>query len=356
MPRRLLTVLLVLGLLPFIWLRDPPRPPNRSQSVTLTALPLPRASQLGPLRLTGAWHLTSVNTAFGGFSALILPRPGQMTAFSDGGMRLDMPLPGQSGAVRITDLVAKDATLKAARDIEAATFDPATGQMWLTLEGRNVFMRLADPAARPAVIAAPELAGWAQNSGAEAMTRLADGRFLVLAEDGSGSHEGRLLPRAPDGQDRAMRFRFVGPDGFRPTDLAQLPDGRVLILLRELRWPMPPRFGTRLILADPSAIRPGKEWRGVVLGGLDGSGLEDNYEGLAIAAGPGDRVTAWVMSDDNSAATQRTLLLRLEFRLSDLPPRSRCTRAAGKAKGARQTGRPCLVQRRPRGPAANQAA
>ena len=153
------------------------------------------------------------------------------------------------------------------------------------------------------------------------MTRLSDGRFLVLAEGGGPAHEGRLLPRAPDGTDRSLHFRYVAPSGYRPTDVAQLPDGRVLILLRELRWPMPPRFGTKLVLADPATIRRGQDWSGTVLASLDGTGLEENYEGLAIEAGAGDTLNAWLISDDNSAATQRTLLLRLQFRLGDLPPR-----------------------------------
>ncbi len=323
MLRRILSALIVFGLLPVIWLRDPPRPADHSQSVRIVPLPLPSGARLGPLRLTGAWQLTSPNSLFGGFSALVLPRPGQLTAFSDRGIRLDMPLPGQAGPVRIADLIAGDAALKASRDVEAASLDPVAGRIWLTLEGRNLFMRLDSDRARPVVVPAPELAGWSQNSGAEAMTRLADGRFLVVAEEGRSSHAGRLLPRTPDGKDRAIRFRFAASGGYKPTDMAPLPDGRVLTLLRELRWPMPPRFGTRLVLADPAAIRAGGEWRGIVLGGLDDTGLEDNYEGLAIATGPKGGVTVWLMSDDNGAATQRTLLLRLELRLADLPPRHR---------------------------------
>ena len=331
MPRRLPIVLLVLGLAPVIWLREPVPPPNSSQSVKAAELPLPGAALLGPFRLVGAWRLTSANTTFGGFSALVRSAPGRLTAFSDTGVRLDMPMPGQHGPVRIAPLIPRKGGMKAYRDVEAAAFAPADGTFWVALEGRNLFMRLDPGQQAPAVIAGPELAGWSKNSGAEAMTRLADGRFLILAEGGDDAHEGRLLPRAPDGTDQAMRFRFIAPDGFRPTDVAELPDGRVLILLRELRWPMPPRFGTRLVLADPATIRAGGEWRGQVLASLDGTGLEENYEGLAIEPGADGALVAWLISDDNDAATQRTLLLRLQFRLSDLPPRLR--QAKQKAPG-----------------------
>jgi hypothetical protein len=232
-----------------------------------------------------------------------------------------MPQPGQQGPVRIGPLMPRRGALKASRDIEAAAFDPVSGQFWLALEGRNLFMRTMPSNALPATIKGPELAGWATNSGAEAMARLTDGRFLILAEGGGPDHAARLLPHAPDGTDRALRFRFAAPDGYLPTDTAQLPDGRVLILLRELRWPMPPRFGTRLVLADPAAIRQGGKWPGQVIANLDGTGLEENYEGLAIEPGADGQVLAWLISDNNGAVTQRTLLLRLEFRLSDLPPR-----------------------------------
>ena len=128
------------------------------------------------------------------------------------------------------------------------------------------------------------------------MVRLADGRFLILAEGGNPEHAALLLPAAPDGKDRALRFRFIAPAGYRPTDMAQLPDGRVLIVLRELRWPMPPRFGTRLVLADPAMIRASGDWRGQVLTGFDGSGLEENYEGLAIEPGADGVLNAWLIS------------------------------------------------------------
>lgn len=319
MLRRITIILLMIGLAPVIWLRDLPQPEDESQSFVAQPLALPPLRQLGPFELTGAWHLTSANSSFEGFSTLAVPSPGRFTAFSDTGVRLDLPQPGLAGAVRIAPLTPRRGALKAYRDVEAATLDPTNGAFWLALEGRNLFMRSAPGGGPPVTIAGPELAGWESNSGAEAMARLADGRFLILAEGGTAFHEGRLLPHAPDGTDRALRFRFRAPEGYRPTDAAQLPDGRVLILLRQLRWPMPPRFGTRFMLADPAGIRAGAEWSGQVLAGLDWTGLEDNYEGLAIERAANGKIVAWLISDDNGAVTQRTLLLRLEFRLADLP-------------------------------------
>lgn len=318
--------MLLLSVAPVIWLREPVPPTNASQSATAVPLPLPIDRALGLFRLTGAWQLTSPNSDFGSYSALVRSGPGRLSAFSDAGVRFDLPMPGYPGGVRIVRLLPRYKGVKSSRDVEAASLDQDGVAVWLTLERRNVFLRTGPGQIQPAVIASPELAGWSDNSGAEAMTRLSDGRFLVLAEGGGPAHAGRLLPRAPDGTDRSMHFRFIAPDGYRPTDTAQLPDGRVLILLRELRWPMPPRFGTKLVIADPDTIRAGGDWSGSVLASLDGTGLEENYEGLAIEPGADGTINAWLISDDNSAATQRTLLLRLQFRMTDLPPR------AGQAK------------------------
>jgi hypothetical protein len=111
--------------------------------------------------------------------------------------------------------------------------------------------------------------------------------------------------------------------------MAELPDGRILILTRRLRWPMPPRFGTWMVLADPREIEPGQSWHGTPLVSLDGTGLEENYEGLAIEPLVGGKLAVWLISDSNGAVTQRTLLLRLELDPADLP----ATRAKQKAPG-----------------------
>ena len=74
-----------------------------------------------------------------------------------------------------------------------------------------------------------EMRGWPQNTGPEAMVRLADGRFVILSEsyagweDGSG-HPALLFAQDPAAVQRAVRFRFAGAAGYRPTDMAQKAD------------------------------------------------------------------------------------------------------------------------------------
>lgn len=334
--RRFLLFLLVLALAGTVWLRDPPHSHNPSQAVTVTALPLAGAAavNLAPFRITGAWQLSSANSNFGGYSALVVPARGWLRAYSDLGQRLELPQPGQPGQPFQAGLFGPEAHAKSMRDVEAASRDPLTGETWLTAEGANVLLRL-DSRARVAARFKPrEMRQWSVNSGAEAMLRRRDGSFLVLAEAyarlGWTGHEALHIAPATDGSPGvAERFVFEGPAGFRPTDMAELSDGRVLILTRRLRWPMPPRFGTWLVLADPREIMPGQSWQSTPLVSLDGTGLEENYEGLAIEPLVDGRLAVWLISDSNGAVTQRTLLLRLELDPADLP----ATRAKQKAPG-----------------------
>lgn len=325
MIRRALILLVALGLAPGLWLRSPPQRPNHLQAVEF--LPVPRGDQCcsyGPLRLTGAWRLTSLNTDFGGWSALLVTRPGRLLAFSDRGYWLDFPQPGQHGALRLAAVFPDKAQYKENRDIESATRDPADGRIWIALEGRNAVSR-HDASLRGEAIRQPEeMRGWPLNSGPEAMLRLADGRFVAVSEAasewGGTIHPALLFPADPTGPGAARGFGFEGPEGYRPVDMAQLPDGRVLVLMRHLRWPMPARFLIKLAIADPAEIAPGKVWRAREIADLDTGPLAtDNFEGMAVESAAGrDRdgtVVVWLISDDNSAVTQQTLLWRLE-----LPP------------------------------------
>ena len=49
----------------------------------------------------------------------------------------------------------------------------------------------------------------------------------------------------------------------------------------------------------------------------------DNYEGLAVAPGPDGALVLWLISDDNKATFQRTLLLKLLWRPSDSNEKAR---------------------------------
>ena len=313
--RPVLAVLVALALVPGTFLRDDPADDVRA--ILVAKRIAPGQATLGPFAIEAVWHLTSPNTHFGGFSALIAPAGGNLVAISDRGrwMRFAAPTEGLV-PVRFGALGGEVEAEKRAVDAEAAAH--WRGTTWIAYERSNSIERhdRADFIA-PRTAAPPQMARWPGNRGAEAMARLADGRFLVIGEGapewtGEG-YPALLFAGDPVEGAAAIAFDFVPPKGFRATDAAALPDGRVLILLRRIDRYLPPRFSAALMLADPAAIRAGRAWRGEVLATIDGALPRDNFEGLAVVPGAGGALTLWLIADDNTAALQRTLLYKLRW-------------------------------------------
>lgn len=319
--RRLLAGLLLIAVLPVSFLREAPPPSDYTQRIAITPVPLPPAAaskpHLGAFRLEGVWRITSRNPMFGSYSTLTRLSDGRFLAVSDSGYALRFSAPGETRRpVRIDDLGVRTSRLKKERDAEAAAYDPATGRIWIGWEGANAITRFSPDLGREASSRPPAMQRWSANSGAEAMARLADGRFLVLAEGFTGmfedrEHPGLLFPGDPTGSGRPIRFRLKGAADFSPTDVAQLPDGRLLVLMRRAVWPMPFRFVGRIELADPAAIRPGATMTARTVAYLSSSLPVDNFEGIVAEPRADGKVTVWLISDDNNAVTQRTLLWKL---------------------------------------------
>jgi hypothetical protein len=318
--RRLLAILLVaLAFSPGLLWRAAPHADAGPHPITIRPLALPANSQLAPgLTVAGGWQLASRDETFGGYSALLTLPQGKLLAVSDRGrfLRIGMPtLP--SIRVRIGAVGPADYLGRRSLDAESATRDPASGTIWLGYESTNTIRRYgADLGASQAVRPA-EMRSWPANRGPESLVRLADGRFIVLSEAVSEGpqpvSEGLLFPGDPVEGAAPMVFRFVPPAGFRPTDIAQLPDGRVVILLRKLNIGLPPWLVSRLVVADPATIAGGEEWAWQPLTEIRGPLPRENYEGLAIEPRANGAARLWLISDDNRAAFQRTLLLALDW-------------------------------------------
>lgn len=321
---RFLAIALALAAAPGTWLRSPEPPPNHEQALRLVPLTA-GVERIGPFRIAGVWQLTSLNSLFGSYSAMVAPAPGQLLAFSDRGDFLEFGAPGSDPApVRIGTVPGKTRRSKHYRDIESASRDAVTGRIYVALEGRNAVARYGPGLTFEALRWVPEMHRWRDNSGPEAMVRLDDGRFVVLCECAtgwlaSGLHRGLLFAGDPTAEGAGQAFTFGGAEGYRPTDMAELPDGRVLVLVRRVTWPMPPRFEAKLLLADPAEIRAGSIWQASELADISGPMPIDNFEALAVTSGEDGTLIAWLMSDDNQALSQRTLLLKLIFSLKDLP-------------------------------------
>ena len=292
----------------------------------MAALRIPETADLAPhlgaFRLEGAWHLRSRFDTFGGYSALLIDEAGHFTAFSDNGTWLHLARPGAAPFAPLAGLTVPDlAAADESTDTESVAHDPDTGAMWTGWETSNLIIRHDARGRETGRVKPSAMAGWPVNKGAEAMVRLADGRFVVLCECfapwSRQHHPAVVFAGDPvDGTQPASGFRFVGLPNFRPVDMAQLPDGRVLVLMRRLIWPMPPRFAGAILVADPAQIKADGEWHGTVVARLSSSLGVDNFEAMAIEPGAIEpradgAVTVWLLSDDNRAVTQRTLLWKL---------------------------------------------
>lgn len=320
--RRLLPaalIFLTLGPVPGTHYRYPAV--DRSQSANARALVYP-AGTSGSLRFVRGWRLASPNSFFGGFSALARLGPGRFLLLGDNGhwVRLTLGEGGVEAAVIATlPLPPRNPGSKAFTDSEAAAVDPASGKIWVALEGIDQIWRL-DPALThiESQNKSPQLAHWPANRGAEAMARLADGRTVVFSEDADDDDRGRealLFTGDPAARGkRGIRFFYDAEGKGQVSDAAPLPDGRLLLVHRSLG--LSPLFTTTLGIVDPADITEDGVIRSVTIGTVP-EALRENYEGAAVSVADG-RTYLWLVSDDNFNSWQRSLLL--QFELVGLPP------------------------------------
>lgn len=278
----------------------------------------PATRRIGALTFLGGVRLTSPDVAFGGFSALAV-RGDRFTLLSDGGnvATFRMDAHGAVSAPRFGALPAGPGTgwRKLDRDSESLVIDPVTGVAWVGFERANAIWRYAPGFGRAeGAVRPPEMRRWRANGGPESMARLSDGRVLVIAEERTRGPGRQALLFAGDptlGGGRPLRFRYMPPAGFDPSDVTQLPDGRVLVLNRW--WGLPLRFRSALVVFDPRRVRPGAVVAGEEIARLAPPLQHQNFEGVAATVEAG-RTMLWLVSDDDQNAWEQTLLLK--FRLN----------------------------------------
>lgn len=304
---------------------------NYAVAATATKIALdPAQPQIGALTVIEAWRIDSPHSGFGGWSALALTGPRRFLLVSDSGWtaRFTLGAAGEIGALAIAPLLGTRNSTKSRRDVESITLTPL-GDVVAGFENTNKVRRYDGALTRELAAAKPTaMARWRGNAGAEAMTRLGDGRWLAIAE-GPRAHGGQskavVFDRVPsDAAAVATRFAYDPQGKGAVTDAATLRDGRVVIVHRRFRLPF--GFTSTIALADPGRIAPGARWTSKTIGVIDAAPLSDNFEGVAIdpdaACG-----CIWMISDDNQSSWQSTILLKLR-----LPGVSRVARAQKKRR------------------------
>lgn len=313
--------------------REPKPRPNKEFSLNFIPVELPQDSEilkdLGPFQLEAIWEVRGGHDDFQGFSSLALLPSGQLLSATDSGSLLRFTPPTDADQ-HATDPHAQFQRIfdtapgaKALFDAESLTVDPATETFWIGWEGSNSLSRHNATLTETKRVRPAAMANWGTNSGPEAFERLMDGRFLVISEGAPQPIFSHLRPALLFSEDpitapKPIAFKFSGPKAYAPTDMTQLPDGRVLILMRRLIWPMPFRFTAKIVIADPANIQAGKTWHSTELAHLTWRMPVDNMEGMAIQSLKDGRVALWIISDNNQAISQRTLLWKLTFNPQEL--------------------------------------
>jgi hypothetical protein len=304
--------------------------PVHDAPVAVQAIPValyaddPARRDLGALTYLGGWQLRGDVGWFGGLSSLHA-EGSHLTAVSDAGAVAEFDV-GRFGHVANAHILPIPAACgtggdKADRDSESLAFDPVSGAWWIALEGRNAICRtdngfvVADRYARPQA-----MAKWPFNYGPETLVRLTDGRFVVIAEGAQNGGDTRdlvVFDRDPtDPAAITLRLSYRPPAGFSPTDMTQLPDGRLIVINRRFTpWSL---FTARLTVIDPRDFRAGALVEGREIARFAPPTVPENYEGIAATQEDG-RTIIWMVSDNNFATWQRTLLLKFAIDPAKLP-------------------------------------
>ncbi len=304
--------------------------PVRDAAVTVRAIPVELYNDgsgrrdLGALTYLGGWQLIGDFGWFGGLSSLHADG-NHLTAITDAGAVTEFDV-GRFGHVSNAHIMPIPAGCgtggdKASRDSESLTFDPVAGDWWIGLERKNAVCRTGNDFATALGLAHPAaMRAWPGNFGPETLLRLADGRFMVLSE-GAGSDSATrpliLFDRDPaDPNASALALAYRPPEGFSPTDATQLADGRVIVLNRRFTpWSL---FTARLTIVDPRSFRAGAIVEGREIARFEPPVIPENYEGIA-ATQEGGGTIIWMLSDNNYASWQRTLLLKFALDPAKLP-------------------------------------
>ena len=312
-------------------------------AVTVDAIPIALAPQsptidhIGPLAYRGGLYLHTRNPAFGGLSGLLISEDGsRMLAVSDNGTwwtaKLDYRegrLTGLSGGVRMSHMLgANGAPLQGKGEADSESLTAAGGTS-ATLAGPfyvgferdhriclypNPFTLdwMSEAKALPTCLdLPPDVLDQPSNGGLESVTALDSETLLAFSEektDKNGNIVGWLIPAHNPKASGYGALALVPSKDFKPSDVAVLPDGDVIVLERAFSFDKGAAMQLRRI--KRSDIKPGAKLDGVVLARLDVTYSIDNMEGVAVRkdATTGETLI-YLISDNNFNGLQRTVLL-----------------------------------------------
>jgi hypothetical protein len=326
----LAAILLALSLLP-VFAQTSPRAPEPPVKIEIRAKPIPAFEPRDPSRVRfgalvfrGGLELTSPYTDFGGVSAIrVGVDGGGFLAVTDKGRWLrgrityEGERPDGIAEAEMAPVLGADGKPLAARgwyDTESIAIDGGT--VWVGIErvnqivrfdyGRNGLLARGRPIAFP-----PGISKLPNNKGLECLVFAAKGMplagtLIAISErglDDDGNIKGFLI-----GGPSAGEFAVKRIGEFDVSDCAITPAGDLLLLERSfsrLRG-----VGMRIRRIALASVKPGAIIDGPALVEADMTYQIDNMEGLSVHRAPNGDVVLTLISDDNFAFYQRTLLLQ----------------------------------------------
>ncbi|MCE2964269.1 MAG: esterase-like activity of phytase family protein, partial [Alphaproteobacteria bacterium] len=281
----------------------------------------------GNLQFLDVANLKGDNPDFGGFSALALDS-GQLVALTDKAkaLRLSLnpnePLVGQfPQKARFVNLGDQNKTaLKGENKDSEAMVLRSNSEAFVAFEQRHRIARhdlntgqLLSDGGSALLIPENVLKSVPVNGGFEAFTRLNDGRFLGITEEGYANKDksevyGVLW--ATNGKPTVLRYQRSGT--FRVTDAVALDNGDILVLERDFDI-LTMRGAGRIVRFRSTNLNADVIKPELLLGfGFD-AGI-DNLEGLAARKNQDGSYTLVIISDDNFNTFQETVLSRWVYR------------------------------------------
>lgn len=306
---------------------DPDLPPGVKRLV-VTAVPLEEPpGKRGALDYLGGYVLSADSPDFGGLSGLQVLPDGALLMVSDVAhwvwLKTLRAADGRITGLReglIAPILDRQGQKLSKKTGDAEALSLAQGAAWVAYEGDTRIERFdapfaTDPAramvARPLErISLSALGPVPENGGPEAMTHLPGGGMLVISEEGKGPGGGAAaLLRVPGQPD--LRFGVLTSPDFKPTDIAVLSAGRLLLLTRRYV----PLVGVSVEIGrlDLAEIRADASVRPVVLARLETPFPVDNMEAISTEQ-IGGRTIITLVADDNFNPLQRTLLMQFAIK------------------------------------------
>lgn len=266
---------------------------------------------LGQIEIVSAHEWEADDIRFGGFSGMLI-NEGRLTAVTDRGTLLTGSV--VDGSLTGADFSAltnpKGKPLKKKVDSDAESLAVNSGGGYLVAFERNHRI-LAYKDKTTELFSTPEdLPFAALNHGPEALTRLKDGRYLLLLEK---SGDDKNLTHGWIGKPGAWEaLTYAREEGYRPTGATTLSDGSVLVVERYHSLLVGVRARLRRI--EVQSLNARSHLKGELLGEIRAPQPVDNYEAIATTRDKNGELLIHLLSDDNFSALQRTLFLTLRLR------------------------------------------